>query len=501
MLRHVRRILTGMVLFAAFALVILMTTFAAESITDAQIKQAVEDELLQSQFVNANRIDVSVNEGVVTFEGTADSLMSKEKSVELAEKLKGVRAIVNMLDVRDAGVDDEELQDRVAMALLVDPATDLFEVDVSVEDGAVTLSGTVNSWAEKRLCADVAKHVTGVKEVKNEIKTKLSDKERPDSEIQAEILARLEHSVWIDPDLIKVEVQDGNVTLSGAVGSAAERRWAGLKAWVNGVKDVKTKDVEVKWWMREQMKRTERYTNKSDHDIKQAVEDALRYDPRTVSFNVHVSVRNATVNLSGKVDNLLARKAAERDARNTVGVWRVKNHLKIRPDKPFSDSAIKKQVNKAFMHDSTVRSPSITVLANDGNVVLAGNVNSLDVKQRAEEIAASIPGVYNVDNKITVANRWRWYPDFETLENVRDQLTSNAFLDESMIFVNVVDGTVILKGEVDTWNQKVLATQEAYQGGAEKVENYITVLHGHPILTPYEYGMTNPEPEELEPEM
>ena len=41
--------------------------------------------------------------------------------------------------------------------------------------------------------------------------------------------------------------------------------------------------------------------------------------------------KNGTVSLTGRVDNLLVKKAAMQDARNTRGVWQVKNHLKIWP--------------------------------------------------------------------------------------------------------------------------------------------------------------------------
>jgi hypothetical protein len=73
---------------------------------------------------------------------------------------------------------------------------------------------------------------------------------------------------------------------------------------------------------------------KGDPQIKQAVHDAFVYDPRVDSFNPNVDVDNRIVTLSGVVDNLKAKRAAEQDAKNTWGVWRVKNLLTTRPVAP-----------------------------------------------------------------------------------------------------------------------------------------------------------------------
>jgi hypothetical protein len=53
--------------------------------------------------------------------------------------------------------------------------------------------------------------------------------------------------------------------------------------------------------------------------------------------------------LTGMVDNLKARMAAEEGAGNTVGVWRVKNHLRVRPDIQPSDPKIASNVQSALL--------------------------------------------------------------------------------------------------------------------------------------------------------
>jgi osmotically-inducible protein OsmY len=86
------------------------------------------------------------------------------------------------------------------------------------------------------------------------------------------------------------------------------------------------------------MRRRIAYSLISDEKIRNAIKDAFSYDPRLSPFNLNVSVNIGTVTLTGYVHNLKAKHVAEQDAKNTVGVWHIKNHLKVRPDiRPNTD--------------------------------------------------------------------------------------------------------------------------------------------------------------------
>ncbi len=108
---------------------------------------------------------------------------------------------------------------------------------------------------------------------------------RQDVEIKTEIEETLEWDVLVDDALIDVKAKDGDVTLSGVVGSAAEKREARLDAWVAGVKSVDASDLEVERWARDKDLRKNKYVTKSDEEIEDAVEDALLYDPRVPSIS------------------------------------------------------------------------------------------------------------------------------------------------------------------------------------------------------------------------
>ncbi len=167
---------------------------ATEEVEDADISRAIESEFWINNTVDGNKIDVNTLDGVVTLSGSVDSILARERAEEIAETIVGVHAIVNLIEVAGISRGDSELAKAVENALLYDPATDSYEVQVAASRGTVTLTGTVDSWTEKQLCETVAKGVRGVRAVKNDISIRYPS-DRPDAEIQAEIKARLANDV------------------------------------------------------------------------------------------------------------------------------------------------------------------------------------------------------------------------------------------------------------------------------------------------------------------
>ena len=321
--------------FAAVVLVVILlgaaTVVAQQVIEDADITRAVEDELWIDQMVDANGIDVSTSEGIVILDGSVGTILAKDRAARIAESTVGVRAVVNRIEV-EPGIqrDDAELAKAVAQSLRDDPATAPYDLEVSTEDGVVTLAGTVASWQARDLADTVARGVRGVTGVVNLLRA-VDTGERTDAEIEAEVEARLANDVRVDDYLIVVDVDDGTVRLSGIVGSLAEKNRAISMGWVSGVDAVDGDALEIEWWARDSMRRKTSFADRSDEELEQAVKDAFLYDPRVLSFRPEVSVSDGVVTLSGTVRDLAAKRAAEADARNVAGVWRVKNRIKVRP--------------------------------------------------------------------------------------------------------------------------------------------------------------------------
>jgi osmotically-inducible protein OsmY len=459
----------------AFAVTLALAGGAASrEVSDAEITEAVEMEIWGDHAVEANNIDVETREGVVTLTGTVGNILAKERAEAIASAIVGVRAIINRIDVKPVERTDSKLEKAVENALLRDPATDSYEVNPVVDNGVVTLTGNVDSWQEKQLCESVVKGVKGVRDVRDNLNVRYVA-HRPDSEIKSEIEARLANDVMVDDYLIRVDVKNERVTLTGAAGSLFEKNRAFSDAWVADVKGVDDSGLTVRWWARDEMRRKSNYVARSDDEIKQAVIDALQYDPRIFSFNPDVNVDHGTVTLRGVVGNLKAKNAAGQDARDVIGVWRVKDYLKVRPDVVPADSVLESRVRSALLEDPYVSRFDIDVHVYEGGVYLRGNVNTSFEAQQAAWVAETVKGVLYVVNSLNYDYKWVWKPDWVIREDVKEELQWSPFVEEQNVDVRVVDGVVYLTGTVDTWGERQAAENDAYKGGAKDVRNQLVV--------------------------
>lgn len=493
-------------LLAAFVLLaaILVSAGAAAAAapTDGDVTEKVEQEILFDPAAPANDIDVATTSGIVTLRGTVDNLLAKERATRIAETVRGVRSVVNLIEVEPGKTRTaEQLQKQVEAALYYDVATEGHEIDVSAGSGGeVTLSGTVQSWPESRLVELVAKGVSGVTAVTNRIVVDPKD-ERLDAEVRPEIVARLHWDTLIDDDMIDVRVDEGKVRLSGVVGSAAEKSRAIASAWmVAGVQEVDAGALAVEKWARDDDLRRTKYVERTDAEIRDAVRTALIYDPRVKSFNVDVKARGSYVTLSGVVDNVEARMAAERDARNTVGVLGVTNLIKVRASVDVPDDRIASAVHGALFRNPYTETYEITVTADDGVVHLTGTVDTYFEKAEAERVASRAKGVTGVRNGLVVERpgilvydpyvyNWSiyefpWYDgnsvvqskgDREIRQDIETELMWSPFVDADDVNVMVTAGIATLTGMVDSWSEYRAARENAFEGGAHTVINNIDV--------------------------
>lgn len=475
-----------------------------KAIDDQSITDAVEDEFMFHAAVPSDAVTVSTIDGIVTLTGEVDNIMAKERAARIAELVKGVRSVVNNITVDPSPLrTDGAVKRGIDDALAADPATESYEVDASVEDGKVTLTGTVDSWQEKNLAGKVARRVPGVIAVNNDV-TVDYESERPDAEIKAEIEKALRWDALVDHVLIDVAVDDGAVELTGTIGSAAEKRQARYDAWVAGVDSVDTTGLQVARWARDEDLRKDKYVIKDDEAVKKAISDALLFDPRTLSFNIDVSVEAGIAKLRGTVDNLKAKKAAGQTARNTVGVTRVKNYLKVRPVNVYESEEIEENVRDALLRNAYVNEYDILVDAAGSTVYLEGEVDSYYEKAEAEEVASTVPGVVTVRNNLEVVYPdtpftydpylddydpydYDWYDydgdytykeDEEIEGDIEDQFFWSPFVDGDEVDVTVEDGVATLTGTVDSYSEREAATENAYQGGAVLVDNDLEVNTG-----------------------
>jgi osmotically-inducible protein OsmY len=247
---------------------------------------------------------------------------------------------------------------------------------------------------------------------------------------------------------------------------------------VAGVHAVDDGNLDVEWFAPNTMQRETPYVTMTDEEIENAVHDALLQDPRVWSFEVHADSDYGVVTLTGTVDNLKASKAAEEDARDTIGAWRIKNHLKVRPATYVSDEQIISNVGKALKRDPYLDRHDLRVSAYNGKVFLYGNVDSEFEKMEAEDAAFRVPGVIEVADYLQVHEETAWQSDWDIKDAVEDQLFWDTDVDSTKVAVSVNDGVVTLTGNVGTWYEYMEAARDAFRGGAKDLKNELHMDHG-----------------------
>ncbi|OLD84058.1 MAG: ornithine aminotransferase [Ktedonobacter sp. 13_1_20CM_4_53_7] len=212
---------------------------AVSTRTDEEIQRDILEELKWDTRVRPNEVGVAVKDGVVTLTGWVDSYLKKMAAEEAAHRVRGVKAVVNDIEVRlpsSAERTDEDLAKAALNALQWQAGVPADKIDVTVSHGWVTLKGEVEYGYQKREAERAVERLSGVRGVINLIRVKpgLSP-----TDLKQKIEQALVRNAELDAKRITVEVQGSKVILYGTVRSYAEKKAAEEAAWAApGVSEV-----------------------------------------------------------------------------------------------------------------------------------------------------------------------------------------------------------------------------------------------------------------------
>jgi osmotically-inducible protein OsmY len=211
---------------------------------------------------------------------------------------------------------DQVLQTSVLEALAWEPSVPANNIGVTVGRGVVTLSGHVESFAQKHAAEVAARSVKGVKAVVEEIRVELSAGQiRGDAQIALAAANSLEWDVSVPADRVSIMIDRGWITLTGEVDwhfqkVAAEqdvRRLAGVVAVDN--------QITIK-----PLVNTAELSDKITH----ALHRSWFFDP-----TIKVSAEGGAVRLTGTVHSSHERRAAASTAWSAPGTTSVENDITI----------------------------------------------------------------------------------------------------------------------------------------------------------------------------
>jgi osmotically-inducible protein OsmY len=137
--------------------------------TDEEIAAHLRERLDKDFLVPKNRITVSVHDSVVTLTGTVDWHLQWEAAQEEAEDARGVRDVNNEIVIDRSHASPQEITASIQKALARSAQIEGNRVEVFVDGGHVTLSGTARSFSERQAAEDAAYRARGVTDVSDNI--------------------------------------------------------------------------------------------------------------------------------------------------------------------------------------------------------------------------------------------------------------------------------------------------------------------------------------------
>ena len=349
--------------------------------SDPLITARIQAKYFASPDVKAHRIDVDTRNGLVTLEGTVDSEVQREVAGSIARSVEGVTRVENKLLVRAAadtaadmprhhaeypssprrdGRTPAWITAKVQSQYYLNPSLKPWRIDVdTASSGAVTLSGVVDSDADRVEAIRVARATEGVTAVNDNLRVQpqsvattgtikdttdvkndareVKDDARRTARTAAEavddgwITLKVQSKFFLDDDVrarnIDVDTRNGRVTLKGAVGSEGERQHAlAIARSTDGVITVGDNLVVDRGIT------SSRAANAIDDAwITMKIQSKYFIHDEIKSRKVDVDTRKGVVTLNGSVPSATAKGAAAVIAQDTDGVSRVINQLKIDP--------------------------------------------------------------------------------------------------------------------------------------------------------------------------
>src|SRR4051794_13513639 len=144
---------------------------------------------------------------------------------------------------------------------------------------------------------------------------------------------------------------------------------------------------------------------RSDDEIRNAVINELKWDPKVTSPDIAIAVKDGVVTLSGFVRSFWEKDAAEQAAKRVFGVRAVANDLEVKPSSARTDPDIARDIVQTLENHVSIPEDKIKVTVKNGWVTLEGTADWQYQKILAESLVKPIRGVIGITNNIEVKSQ------------------------------------------------------------------------------------------------
>jgi osmotically-inducible protein OsmY len=371
--------------------------------SDTDISQDILRRFLNSADLKPGGIQVKVVDGNVTLSGQVDSWSRQKEAELLAAEVRGVKSVINEVEIHyKKNRSDDAIKKDVISAIGRDAYLYGLPISVSVEDGIVTLKGSVGNAHQKDRASDDSLGVENVKDVKNELDVRPWENKNfrktvpipSDEKIEKAVLDELTQDFRVsNPFELSVEVINGDVTLRGVVPSYHQKRLAGED----------TRNVVGVGWVANLL--TVRTYWREDSAILDDIQFEIGVDAVLDNQAIRISVKDGIVILSGDVNTFYEKLRAAEAASRVRGVRDVVNTIEVSRVFTLSDTTLTEAVKRRLASNAETLwvVDGIKVKVKDGQALLTGNVDTWSEYREAARVTLLTQGIRGLDNRLTVA--------------------------------------------------------------------------------------------------
>ena len=214
--------------------------------------------------------------------------------------------------------------------------------------------------------------------------------------------------------------------------------------------------------------------SKTDLQLKQDVDEELRWDPKVNAAQIGVSVEAGAVSLKGEVDSYADKLAAEDAAQRVAGVRAIAENLRVKVLElhGHTDLELAEAALAALKWDVWVPK-TVTVKVEQGKLTLGGAVEWNYQRKSAERAVRNLAGIVDVLNRISI--KAGALVD-EVQEKVQAALQRQSTADAKTIVVNTSGGVVTLSGTASSWRAIAAARDAAWAApGVTQVVEHVAM--------------------------